>query len=77
MTDHNCQEGLDQCQFTSEITYTIKDKDGNEVEKTTYQNNIELTYAEAVAMKYLHFDGSKAGFIRARAAGGMVKALES
>ena len=76
MGEEQCTDGLDECKFTTSIVYTIKDENGNAVETTTYENNIAMTYDQAVALKYLHFGAGRTAYLKVNEAGGLIKALK-
>ncbi len=79
MEHNNCGEGLDQCQFTDTITYEIKDKDGNVVDRTTYERLVPITYYHAMALKYLRIERNVTGgaqtFLDILSAGDPITAL--
>ncbi len=54
----NCQEGLDECKYTSKITFEIIDSsDGSVADRTQYERLIGVSYAEAMALKYMGMKG--------------------
>ncbi len=53
MSDQPCTEGLDQCQYTVRQTIDVLDKDGNVVDESLHHMKQPVTYAQAMAIKYL------------------------